>query len=86
MNLAVAKNLGLRGNKLETQEIVVWHCVLCEFIHHNRQTMREHYKKQHHKVMCRCGLCTDITHSRYNYCEDCVMGRCCNCGAGTRIR
>lgn len=58
----------------------LWVCKLCNFKTKIRQTLRNHYKKQHSETMCRCGICTNVVDTYGNYCkEPCSNGRCC-CG------
>lgn len=66
-----------------------WGCLEpdCDKQFKYRTSLREHTKKIHKKILCRCGICrnTDITiHS--NFCNQCHNGKCSQCGRDTRSR
>ncbi len=65
-----------------------WDCKEHDKQFKTRQSLRNHLKKVHDKIMCRCGYCTNEavggTHFTKRYCKDCGSGTCPSCGRGTR--
>ncbi len=57
-----------------------YNCQLCDFGHKNRSALRNHYKKEHDEILCRCGACCNPVNTYGNFCRDpCSAGNCC-CG------
>lgn len=68
------------AERLAYDNYQLWICNDCNFKTKVRQSLRNHYKTEHNKTMCRCGICSNPVDTHGNYCrEPCSAGRC-QCG------